>query len=478
MTFEWRYRVDWDQDGDFGDANEDITADVIEAEWHLGMQEPFQLTADEATAEITLKNDTGTYNPESAGGTIYRPHRAIEIALISGGTVEMYNGWVEKILPGYAPAGTQTGRQRVTFSCTGLKKIMQDQRVTLTLYTDTTGDAVIDDVMTALGITAYTAETGLTLMPFYGDLSSGRSAWDIIADLTNTERGRFYQDRGGSAIWWNRHHMLFPADAGGTVTGTGAVKPKAVDYGFGRHLFNIVRVEVQQRTIEGSSVTLWSLEEAIYIPAGGTRIIEVTLRKSNGQFAATGTATAGTPTFSTGTATITVATKGGKATITVANGGTADAILTALTLSGTPTITQNLLIAESTDTDSINEFGPRTQRLALTGLAGFDAARDVALYELGRLKQPFGDIRSITFINAPDGVSNQHQYTWQIGTLLNVALSEISHDRDYFIIGEDHKTGAGRHETTFYLEPADLRRYWILQHATYGKLESTTRLGY
>jgi hypothetical protein len=45
MTTIWTIAVDWDRNGDYTDANDDVTSRVLSAEWVLGMQRAYQATA-------------------------------------------------------------------------------------------------------------------------------------------------------------------------------------------------------------------------------------------------------------------------------------------------------------------------------------------------------------------------------------------------------------------------------------------------
>jgi hypothetical protein len=61
----FRYYIDLDGDGDFDEAEEDITTYVISASWTIGMNEPYQTLADEARATLTLNNADRRFSPEN-----------------------------------------------------------------------------------------------------------------------------------------------------------------------------------------------------------------------------------------------------------------------------------------------------------------------------------------------------------------------------------------------------------------------------
>ena len=64
--------VDWNGDGDFGDANEDITADMIDFETGRGRDFASQLTGRAVAGRLraTLLNTTGKYSPFNTGSPL------------------------------------------------------------------------------------------------------------------------------------------------------------------------------------------------------------------------------------------------------------------------------------------------------------------------------------------------------------------------------------------------------------------------
>jgi hypothetical protein len=71
MTPSFQYLIDWDNDRIYTGAYDDISADVVEAEWFLGMRKAYQDCADESTLRLKVVNTGGKYNPENASGVLY-----------------------------------------------------------------------------------------------------------------------------------------------------------------------------------------------------------------------------------------------------------------------------------------------------------------------------------------------------------------------------------------------------------------------
>lgn len=58
--------IDWNDDGAFADAGEDVTADVLHLAWRLGMTEPRQHVAPPGTATVRLRSRDRAYSPEAS----------------------------------------------------------------------------------------------------------------------------------------------------------------------------------------------------------------------------------------------------------------------------------------------------------------------------------------------------------------------------------------------------------------------------
>ena len=56
MSTSWTVAIDWDRDGEFSGEHDDITQRVQLAEWFVGMQSPYQLTAEGSTLMMRLNN--------------------------------------------------------------------------------------------------------------------------------------------------------------------------------------------------------------------------------------------------------------------------------------------------------------------------------------------------------------------------------------------------------------------------------------
>lgn len=483
QEFAWYILVDWDGDGQFANADSDISARVRYAQWRLGMRRAFQNLADEAEATIELVNTDGRYSPDNPAsplaGLMVPGRRVLIMYTLDGFPTAMYAGFIESIEPWWHEgSGAHTGKQFVTLHCLGWKQALEDADVAVELQYDKETQAILQPLLNSLGIVT-DFQGGRTVFPVYGG-DGTKKVWQVAKELTEAERGRFFQARTGAMVWRNRHWMLDNYTVRGIVSHTqGQYKPAAIEYQYGQYLSNSVRVRAYQRTVAGSAETLWELQSPLHIPPGQTRELIVSLQRSNqSDPAATLSVTPAGVVFSSGTASINVVTIGSEARITIQNAGLFGATLAAMRLEGTPTVALHPLAAEAQDT-SVEDLGVRGHRLIdLRALSSYDEARQIALYEIYRRGKAFGAVDSVTFRRRANGIDNRHMLEWTIGDRIAVDNPSSGGREEYFVVGEEHTIEGPMHEATLRLEPADPQRYWLLGVAGYSELGQTTIVGY
>ena len=99
---------------------------------------------------------------------------------------------------------------------------------------------------------------------YVGDTwSDGIPAHSAIRQMVESERGRFFIDRSGQAIFYNRHHLLKDTDSLATFVDDMA----ALEYDYGAGTISHVQVRLLPRSIGSDGTTLWELESPLRIPA-------------------------------------------------------------------------------------------------------------------------------------------------------------------------------------------------------------------
>jgi len=91
----YKVLIDWNNDGDFTDAGEDVTTDVKWTRFSRGMDSE-RGSAEVGSCEIRLKNDLGTYTPTKHANILLT---AIQISTTTGGKSRLFTGFIEDITP-------------------------------------------------------------------------------------------------------------------------------------------------------------------------------------------------------------------------------------------------------------------------------------------------------------------------------------------------------------------------------------------
>lgn len=320
--------------------------------------------------------------------------------------------------------------------------------------------------------------------------------YHAIADVVGAERGRFFFDRDGKAVFWNRHHLLFDNVAAHTFTDT--MNGMTYTYASIDGMKNEVIVVCHPRSVSASTTDiLWELkDEVIVIEPGKTRTVFVKYQDEKATRIGAKDVTLTDVTFEEGSATYSINAKGNGAELVFSNSsGSEYAVVKTAIVRGRKITTYSNMEAKATDQTNMSFYGRRTMRLNLPGVSALADAKYIADFELLRRKQPRGEVSALTVVSHGKNGGGYHaqQLALTLGDSVQISESQTGHNRKYFVIGEAHKLtqGATYFETTWYLEPApdpvviggtNVNPYaWELQEnpgAFYGKLGETTYLTY
>jgi len=144
MSTSWTIVIDWDRDGDFSGEHDDITQHVLYAEWFVGMQRPYQLTADGSTLVMRLYNRDKRFSPENSASPLRDklvPLRPVRIQSNDGTTIRTHwAGWIAAIIP----TGGQYGNRQVDVVAHGAMQFLKATETKMELQEDQRSDQIID----------------------------------------------------------------------------------------------------------------------------------------------------------------------------------------------------------------------------------------------------------------------------------------------------------------------------------------------
>lgn len=505
--------IDWDDDGDFTDPGENITADVLHMTWRLGLAQPYDSLAPPISARITLRNPSRDYSPEYSSHDL-QPGKPIRIQSHDGLTTRThFTGFITRVEP---TPGT-LGQRQTVIHASGPEPWLSQHRIRLPPQVNVTADQVITalldslnlrlpviggywlldvpgqaelDTNTRLGGTyPRLIETGQSTFAYVADTwGAGLPADEALRQMAESERGRVFVNRFGEIVFFNRHHTLLAT----TALASFVNNMDGLEYAYGADVTNRVQVALTPRSIGAAGTTLWLLENAQVIQPGETCVRRIGAPFRDADSRPIGALAVITPvagvdyqanTLADGTgADVTaqlavrlVETGASGATLEIRNNSTSKVYLLAgAKLRGTPIIQGDPVLVEQVDWASVNLYGLNTLQLTTPALGALEDADQLTRFELARRKDPRGVVRSLDLTG-----------TLHLAQILARALfdritiqdSQTDHAADYFIIAEEHEVdlGGARHRCRWLLEPASASAFWVLDSS---RLDQTTVVGF
>jgi len=505
--------IDYNDNGSFADVGENRVSDVLQLDWRLGMARPYDTVAAPASARITVRNINRAYSPEYSSDDL-KPGKPIRIQSFDGITTRThFSGFIDHIEP---LAGNQ-GERLAVIHAVGAEAVLGQQRIRLPPQISVTADSVISKVLDAT-LLRYSPLAGFWLLDKVGHaeldsnthiagsvpraLESGRSTfayaadtWDsgvtaleAIRQMTDSERGRFFTDRFGQLVFYNRHHTLLST----TAVASFSDNMDGLDYTYGADIANQVEVTMLPRSLGFPATVLWKLAAPQLIQPGevGFRRLIAPYRDANNL--RMGAAVVNTPfagvdfqanTLADGSGAdrtvnmnmVVMEANASSAVLEIRNIGTTPLFLLAgAQLRGTPLISGDPALVMQTDFASANLYGLRRFSLDTPALTSIDEADQLARYELARRKDPRG---TLTSISLSERLHLAQILSRTLFDRITIHDTQTNHSGDYFIIAEEHTVDLGgtRHHARWLLETAAANSFWVMDAST---LDQTTTLAY
>ncbi len=530
-TITYAFQVDWDNDGDFSGADEDVTAYIIDAEWEIGYARPYDPTAAPGWLTLALDNSDRRFSPEYASGPLHSdllPMRYLRVqATHESATRTLFYGYLQSIEP---TAGAK-GERRAVFRCVDGVALLARYPLDLALHTNKRADEIIDAIVRAvawppalsgywvLGVAGH-AELGETTRlggaSVYRDFETGQetfahagdtwppeqaTALEAIRETCASEYGRFHFTRAGKARFLDRHWPQKEHSVAATLSDSMADLRyrRAID-----HVYNEVVVRMDPREVGGSGSVLWEHRGApIRLPANSARTIRAPFVTADGRrhgasavitpapgtdFTANALAdgTGADYTYASQLA-VNVTPKATSADITfqwgqVGGGGapvSGPIYITFLRLRGTPLKAFDHEEIAASDALSITRYQRRRLDLYAPLLNTPATGYAMAHYALLLHKDPAGGAESVALTNTPSHAAYILDRTLFDVVRLSESQTGMSAG-DYFIIAERHRVAGGgaSHACTWRLEPVPPFRAWLLGVSGRSNLEQSTRLGF
>lgn len=489
MPGRYKVRVDWNDDGDYSDPREDISARVLDGRTPVtssyGRDQTRSLSPIKAgDAHFAVNNISRDYSAENAASPLADmvvPGRRMQITGTYGAlSTTVFTGRIEnfELHPDFGEryigvdAVDALGQLRGVEVSTGLHQGLRPGEALHVLLDAASWPTALRDI-----------EVGATVMPWWW--LDGDDAFDAIMDLLASEGppALVTCDTAGRIVFRGRHHRL-QSSASTTVQSTWRSKniepmiSSPAEYNDGwKEIVNSVTIQLPQRAPAGAVTQIWSSPGQIGIAAGQT--VQIAAQASNPFFDAV-VPVAGTDYTVTGTVTVSLSRTSGLSTtinLTASTGGPAvvtDLALRAMSLDPAPT--RQILVEDSS---SVIKYGrrslPDTRAPKWASIGDATAIANIILTQRAERLPTI----SVSMVAANTARATQI-FTRNLSDRVHVVEGHSGLDADCFIEQISHSITQGglEHRATFGLEksPAQITGVFILGSATSGVL-GTNRLG-
>ena len=485
--------IDRDHDGDFGEIGGEISAQVIDLRWRLGMRAAYDSMSDYSWARITVRNPRGEFSPER---NLLQSGTRLRIQSDDGTEVRThFTGAISHVEP---DEGVFSRKQAV-IHLQDILPWLQDSPARLAPQIDVTADQVIGQLLDQstlrrpalagfclIDVPGYSLidsirifpaqnvgrrlQRGKTRFAYVGDWwRDSTPAREAIGEIVASERGRFFVDRLGEAVFLNRHHTLVHK----TVAARFHDDMSGMQYSYGDQRLNQISLLMTPREIGESGVLLWQLRGPQRI--GQRSELTMNLRLVDERDQPVGileyddlvarfqlAPETGGQEVRENVEALVVQLGASSAQVRISNRTRRDLYLTALQLYGKPLYRSDPLEIQAADGPGMHIYGLKRLALDLPALSDIETAQAFAAYEVTRRRHPQGAISELS-VNARDHLPSA--LSLNLFDRIRVSETQTGHSaRDYFIIGEQHhvSSGGARHDVIWTLEPADSTRFVIV----------------
>jgi hypothetical protein len=283
--------VDWNQDGDFSDTGEDITADNLDdVTISYGRDQNRQLSpAAIGTASLRLCNVGRDYSPEYSASPLFGnldPARDARFQVTwAGGTFPIFRGRIDDY-----NVHAEFEDRSVEFTFLDGLALLQGFRLSTGVYDSLRTGDVINTILDLAGWTGgRDIDLGATIVKHWW--AEGTDAYAAIQEIVKSEGppSVAYVSPDGTFVFHDRHHRLqdsaslsaqetFVAEAfdcdSPAVTGLSMAKPFVYEHGW-RDVINSVVFEVQERSMDAVLTDVWTSEDTYTLSTGQSVEIDI-----------------------------------------------------------------------------------------------------------------------------------------------------------------------------------------------------------
>jgi hypothetical protein len=466
----WTVAVDWNGNGSFTDAGDDISKDALDtagATIQYGRDQARAVAAiAPASAGFLIDNASRNYSPDNAASTLtpnVRPRRPVRISAVQNATTYVkYRGFLETY-------DVNSQDHTVNVGCSDALAGFASLTLSTPLYFSITTGQAIGHILDALGWTGgRDLDAGATMIRWWWEEGTdGLSALQKVLDSEGPPAIAYIDEDTGNFAFRDRSHRLVriaskTSQATWADSGPDSVPvfgpPFTYDLGW-QGIINSVTIPADDREISGATSVVWqdSTGGTTSIAPGGTAVV---IAQGADPFTAAITPSVATGDWVQQSGTTTAAlsrTSGQSVTITYTDGGSGS-VISALQLQAYSVPVARTTQVAVADATSIGQYGIRSLGAVsrFPVWAGLNDAAAIAAMILAQRAQRL-PIISVTF----EGGGNTLVLTQQLARNLSDRVTVTEYETglanvDFFVeqIGHVISAGGAWLTTTFGCERA------------------------
>lgn len=487
FTPSYVLEVDWDNDDDFGDAHESISAEgvILHLECVMGRDYPSQIIGRSVAGQLRaqLNNSSGLYSPFNASGDLYGlllPNRKVRLRSPEPVATVMWTGFLT------GPPKPEVGfgsLPKASLEAVGPFSLLASVKINPAPMEDAHTGEIIDAILDAAGWPAAARDIDAGEVILKNWYVRDKSALEALQEIEEAEGGFLREGTNWDIIFESRYHRLtdsLSASSQASFDDAGGFGYREVSQEDPlRQIFNNVEVTVQQLR-EDPSETLWELEEDFILAAGEERTFIADV--SDAEIAYVREWTAATILSSGGTVVTSVITTATTAFITVENThGSQSAAISMLFIAGYPTRYADPVRVRDFNQASIDDYGQRDFPFASPWFANTAYAEAAAELAISRYKDPHPIITIMIVIPTSNfdlfyAVINR-KVSHRVSLEALSTQTQLGVDHEFYIESIAHSLGPkSLQRTTWTLSLADTNPgYWVLDTDAFG---GTAKLAY
>ena len=514
--------VDWNNDGDFSDSGENITARTMKVEWKRGNDYASQLVgkAVAGTLNAVLNNESGDYSTFNTSSALYGnllPGRRVKLTGNDGSTTRtLWSGFLDSIEPVPSANGANLARLKAIGPLGYLNKF----EVSTVMFASKKAGELIGEVLDAAGWDDddRDLDTGIVEFPrFWCERTKTLKALRLIEE---TETGLLEEDAAGQIVYRDRHarskdtkstvSQATYSDAGGASLAYSAItQVDSVKF-----IFNELRAKLQfhsgawilgsaslgvQTELGSDPAVLWTLSESgsrsPSIAAGETATFTAQYPSSGSANTARAvdfwqdlTATTdylandsadGTGTNRTANITVTETKRAQSMDIALANGHSGAIYITKLQAQGNAVTANDEFEITASDSTSQTTFGKRTYPHPGKFVPDAAEAQNWADFHIGAWKDPV-PLLKLTLVGNRSTATLTDIMSREISDLVTVTATGgagLGINEDFFVESVHHSVDAQlNHRATMTLSQASgYAGFFVVGTSSLG---NSTRLAY